>query len=170
VKTKERYLYIDNLRLLMIIFVVMVHLAVTYSGKGGWYYKEGANLDTISTVIFGYFLSFTQGYFMGFLFLIAGYLVPSAYDKKGFNRFLKDRLLRLGIPTLFYMLLIDPSINLFLNKISLSKIPSLYLHYIISFEFISGSGPLWFAFTLLIFSFLYALIRKLSKKNLVLLV
>ena len=33
-KGKERLLYIDNLRLLMIVFVVIMHLAVTYSGFG----------------------------------------------------------------------------------------------------------------------------------------
>jgi peptidoglycan/LPS O-acetylase OafA/YrhL len=36
---KGRLLYVDNLRLLIIVFVVMHHLAVTYSGFGSWYYK-----------------------------------------------------------------------------------------------------------------------------------
>ncbi len=39
--SEERLLYIDNLRVLMIVFVIVQHLAVTYSGFGSWYYKEG---------------------------------------------------------------------------------------------------------------------------------
>jgi len=72
-KIKDRFAYIDNLRLLMIVFVVMLHLAVTYSGFGSWYYKEGVSLNLFSTIVFGYLMSFTQGYFMGFLFLISGF-------------------------------------------------------------------------------------------------
>ena len=65
---KERLLYIDNLRLLVIVFVVMQHLFVTVSGIGMWYYFEGAQLDTLSTIWFEFYQSFTQGYFMGLLF------------------------------------------------------------------------------------------------------
>jgi hypothetical protein len=43
--TKERALYIDNLRLLVIVLVVSIHLAVTVSGFGSWYYVYGTHLD-----------------------------------------------------------------------------------------------------------------------------
>ena len=46
-KVSERLLYIDNLRLMVIAFVVMHHLAVTYSGFGSWYYVEGTHQDTL---------------------------------------------------------------------------------------------------------------------------
>lgn len=55
---KDRLLYIDNLRLMIIVFVVMLHLAVTYSGFGSWYYIEGTHLDTLSTVWFAFYQSF----------------------------------------------------------------------------------------------------------------
>jgi hypothetical protein len=35
---KERLLYLDNVRLMVIAFVVMHHLAVAISGFGRWYY------------------------------------------------------------------------------------------------------------------------------------
>jgi uncharacterized membrane protein YcfT len=34
----QRLFWIDKLRALMIILVVMVHTGVTYSGSGDWYY------------------------------------------------------------------------------------------------------------------------------------
>lgn len=162
---KPRYLYIDNLRLVMIILVVMIHLSVTYSGIGDWYLKDAKELDTISYIVFGLFQSFTQAYFMGFLFLISGYFVVRSYEKKGAGKFIIDRLVRLGIPTLIYMLVIHPFNNYVLLGYAWDRPPFVqyYLNYVISFEFLGESGPLWFAFALLIFNVIYALIRLLMK-------
>jgi surface polysaccharide O-acyltransferase-like enzyme len=105
---------------------------------------------------------------MGFLFLIAGYFVPGAYDKKGLGKFVRDRLIRLGIPTLVYMLLIDPIISLIrwsFSHVVPSNLPGQYWNYISFFGFIGSSGPLWFAFALLIFSMVYALARVMLPKN-----
>jgi glucans biosynthesis protein C len=165
-KRKERFLYIDNLRLLMIIFVVMVHAAVTYSGLGSWYYKEAVKLDPVQFSLFGMFQGLTQGYFMGLLFLIAGYFIPGAYDKKGFGRFIKDRLIRLGIPTLIYMFLVRPLITFVLLDFQVPNPKPAFLEsyvaYITTGNFLAGTGPLWFALALLIFSLIYALVRLVS--------
>ena len=37
---------------------------------------------------------------MGLLFLIAGYFVPDSFDRKGPAKFLRDRMVQLGISTL----------------------------------------------------------------------
>lgn len=158
-KTREkgRLFYIDNLRLLMIVFVVMHHLAVTYSGIGSFYYTENGHLGTLSSLWFYFYLSFQQGYFMGFLFLIAGYFIAGSYDRKGFGKFIGDRLKRLIIPSLIYMAVITPFIE-FLELghrwtgISLSG-------------FFSGSGVMWFAVALFIFSLIYGLTRLMIKKS-----
>ena len=160
---KNRMMYIDNIRLLVIIFVVVQHLAVTYSGFGDWYYMEPGQIGTIQTILFGIYQAFTQGYTMGLLFLIAGYFIPAAYDKKGFGKFVKDRLIRLGAPTIIYMLIIHP----FVAIVVLGMRPtgggmlSTYIEYIIRLQFIGGSGPLWFTFALLIFTVIYAITRKI---------
>lgn len=164
----KRLLFIDNLRWLMIIFVVIMHLNVTYSTIGSWYYVEKRSLDILSTFIFLIYGSFTQAYFMGFLFLIAGYFVPSSYDKKGALKFISDRFIRLGIPTLVFMLFLDPLTNII--KMSYdhavpANLLSRYLSYLSGFQFIGSSGPLWFAFALLIFSVIYALVRMALPKN-----
>lgn len=99
---RERLLYVDNPRLMIIAFVVVHHLAVTYSGFGSWYYIEGTPLDVLPTVRFAFYLSFQQGYFLGLLFLITGYFVAGSYDRKGFGRFVRDRFRRLIVPTLIY--------------------------------------------------------------------
>ncbi|MBN1236679.1 MAG: acyltransferase family protein [Methanotrichaceae archaeon] len=163
-KAKQgRLFFIDNIRWLMIVFVVMTHAAVTYSSIGMWYYIEPAKLDTFSLALFGIYQSFTQAYSMGLLFLIAGYFVPGSFDRKGFGRFLRGRAVRLGIPTLIYMLFINSAINYCILAFEWTKPrPSAgkyFMHYIQSWDFLSGSGPMWFALALLIFSATYAAFR-----------
>jgi glucans biosynthesis protein C len=82
-KKRERLLYIDNIRWVMIILVVLMHLNVTYSNGGLWYYKEPGNIGAISGLLFGIYGSLNQAYMMGLLFFIAGYFVPGSFDKKG---------------------------------------------------------------------------------------
>lgn len=162
-----RLFFIDNIRWLMIIFVVMTHAAVTYSNLGMWYYIEPAKLDIVSLAFFGIYQSYTQAYSMGLLFLIAGYFVPGSFDRKGFSKFLSDRALRLGIPTLIYMLFINSTINYFFLSFEWTATrPSVwqfFLDYIRTLNFLSGSGPMWFALALLIFSAAYAVFRLLRR-------
>lgn len=162
-----RLFFIDNIRWLMIIFVVMTHAAVTYSNLGMWYYIEPVKLDIVSLAFFGIYQSFTQAYSMGLLFLIAGYFVPGSFDRKGFSKFLSDRAVRLGIPTLIYMLFINTMINYYFLAFEWTKtrpaVWQYFLEYIQSLDFLRGSGPMWFALALLIFSAVYAVIRSLLR-------
>ena len=171
VNSGKRLLYIDNLRWLMIVLVVIMHLNVTYSTMGSWYYVENRFLDKISHLLFGIYGSFTQAYFMGFLFLIAGYFVPGSFDKKGAGKFIGDRLYRLGLPTLIFMLVIAPLISLIywhMEQTVPANPSGQYWNYLSHFGFIGASGPLWFALALLIFSVIYALIRVILPHNIVL--
>ena len=165
--TSSRLFFIDNIRWLMIIFVVMTHAAVTYSNLGMWYYIEPAKPDIVSLAFFGIYQSFTQAYSMGLLFLIAGYFVPGSFDRKGFSKFLSDRAMRLGIQTLIYMLFINTTINYYLLAFEWSTtrpaVWQFFLDYIQSLDFLSGSGPMWFALSLLIFSAAYAVFRLLLR-------
>ena len=37
---KARLFFIDNLRILLIALVAMMHLSITYGGVGSWYYRN----------------------------------------------------------------------------------------------------------------------------------
>jgi glucans biosynthesis protein C len=160
-----RLFFIDNLRWLVIVMVVVMHVCVTYSGLGSWYYKEPARLGIASGLIFTFYESTAQAFFMGLLFLVAGTFVPAAYDRKGLGKFLKDRLVRLGIPTLLFMLILDPLTSLIMallrgDAVSLAAVAAGYGGFLASFRFLSATGPLWFALALLVFSVIYALARR----------
>src|SRR6185503_7615037 len=104
----HRLLYIDNLRWIMIMLVLSMHAAVTYSHLGSWYFMEDTKVSLPETFTFATYQVFLQSFFMGFLFFIAGYFVPRAYDTKGTVKFLKDRAFRLGLPLLFFVFLLQP--------------------------------------------------------------
>jgi glucans biosynthesis protein C len=152
---KNRLTYIDNLKALVIILVVIVHVAATYSGIAPWFYIEieHKNLDIASFYAFWFILSFSQAFFMSLFFFIAAYFVPPSLDKKGTKKFIKDRLFRLGIPTAIFIFLIYPVVEKMARPhINLLDI---YQRGITSFRFLSWTGPMWFAAALLMFSIAY---------------
>ncbi|AET64090.1 Acyltransferase 3 [Methanothrix harundinacea 6Ac] len=162
---KGRLYFIDNIRSFVIVQVVILHAAVTYSGLGMWYYREAAALEPLTTLSFGIIQSFIQAYSLGLLFLVAGYFVPASFRRKGAGRFLRDRAVRLGVPALIYMLIINPAILYYVMSLSaVAPLPApggFYLGYLLGLQFLGGSGPMWFAIALLIFSAAYAAARLL---------
>ena len=160
-KATTRIHYIDNIRIFLTILVVLHHLMIIYSGSGGWIYHEGRQ-DVITSVLGNWFTSVNHSYFMGLFLLVSAYFVPGSYDRKGAVQFLKDRLVRLGIPLVVYCWILRP---LFIYAgYHQTEWPGVsftdwYVHqYFRDFGLIGG-GPLWFIEALLIFSLLYTLFR-----------
>ena len=163
--TAKREYYIDNLRTMVIMLVIMLHLAVTYSSLGIWYYNERVANGFFGQVFFATFQMFTQSFSMGLMFLLAGYFTPASYDKKGFGRFFIDRFRRLVIPALLYLLVITPFVcwikvpgRVFTG--GAATFSEFYGNYLRSGGMkLLGVGPMWFAVALFGFSFFYALAR-----------
>ena len=117
---KTRLIFLDNIKILFTILVIFTHVRVTYGGEGSWYYIATLNpadiipADVISITIL-YMIAGLGGLFlastMGLFFLMSAYFTPKSYDRKGVPSFWKERLLRLGIPILLYVLIFNPIIN-----------------------------------------------------------
>jgi glucan biosynthesis protein C len=157
--TGSRLLFVDNIRVWLTILVILHHLMITYAGTGGWLYKEGRQ-DLITDALGGWFCATNQAYFMGLFLLISAYFVPGSYDRKGMGRFLKDRLIRLGIPLALYSWIIHP---LVVYAVAYRELHMSFWTFFPRVYFSSGywigQGPLWFVEVLLIFSLMYALWR-----------
>jgi glucan biosynthesis protein C len=162
-RAATRLLFVDNLRIYLTILVILHHLIIIYSGAGGWIWHEGRQ-DEITSALGNWFTAVNHSYFMGLFLLIAAYFVPGSYDRKGAARFLKDRLIRLGIPLAVYSWIIRP---LFLyaglssyGDLNLSLVEWYSQQYFREYTWIGG-GPLWFVSALLLFSVVYAIVRLL---------
>ncbi len=155
-------------------------MRVTYGGSGGWYYIEGPPNDLASLIFFITLTSIGgifQASLMGLFFLMGGYFTPKSYDRKGVRSFWKERLLRLGIPLLLYILLINPILTyipyaLGINNYGTFPTPqgSFLDYYLSQFQsleafigFITRTGPMWFLYVLLIFTAVYTLWRQITK-------
>jgi fucose 4-O-acetylase-like acetyltransferase len=162
---KVRLYFIDNLRILLITLVAMLHLSITYGGGGSWYYRNVPE-GTMSLPLTWHNAS-VQAFSMGLFFLISGYFTPGSYDRKGPRRFLKDRLLRLGIPILCYDFIIGPLIIRPLIHFVAKGYSGSYSDFLVGYysSFHIGTGPLWFVEALLIFSGFYILWRWLKKAS-----
>jgi peptidoglycan/LPS O-acetylase OafA/YrhL len=156
----SRLLFIDNIRWSMIILVLSMHACDTYSPFGNWYYVDRRPSGLATEVVFGVYQSFLQAFFMAALFFIAGYFSASAFDRKGFANFVRDRALRLGLPTLLYMLAIGPLTQYFLSWTwGTGGFGHQWLKHLADGEWLSETGPMWFCAALLMFSLVYALAR-----------
>jgi surface polysaccharide O-acyltransferase-like enzyme len=101
-------------------------------------------------------------FLLGLFYMISGYFTPYPYDRKGPGPFILDRLKRLGIPLVFYALVINPLVTYWAAvhggyegsfwQYVPSHLPDLTE---------AAVGPLWFVEALLFFSIVYALVRML---------
>ena len=152
--SSSRLFYIDNLRIFLICLVVLLHFNITYGAPGDWYYNESqAGFPEI--IIQTMFNMTNQAFFMGMFFFISAYFTVASLKRKSTGRFLKDRLVRLGIPLVVFYFFLSPLTN--------------FIHYyFIKHEAVTfvgfltdsrswGFGPMWFVETLLIFTLIYLL-------------
>ncbi len=119
-RTNKRVLFFDQIKALMIALVIAVHVPMAFGDQGWWMGLriplEGTS-DPLFEVTRGFFGYFCNTFFMYMLFLISGYFVPRSVHKKGIACYLQDRILRIGIPFLVGMLLIN-NISLVLARLS----------------------------------------------------
>jgi fucose 4-O-acetylase-like acetyltransferase len=149
-----RLAYIDNLRALLAALVVAHHVGQAYGPTGG----DWPIFNPTRAAILGPFFAVNASFFMGLFFLIAGYFVPYAYDRKGAGSFLKDRLIRLGVPLLFVSLVLLPAVMYGLGGQGQAS-GQFLLNYLRQPEV----GHLWFAGHLIVYAFGYVAWRWLTR-------
>ena len=100
--------YLDNLKTALTALVIAHHAAITFGADGSWYYRDPSEPYSLPLTVF---VGVNQSFFMGLFFFAAGYFTPASFERKGFWRFLSDRALRLGLPTLFFGWVIAPALE-----------------------------------------------------------
>lgn len=150
--------YLDSLRGYLSLLVILHHVAITYGAEGGWYYKEHTSQPVVNLLLTT-FCAFNQFYFMGLFFLLAGLFTPASLNRKGAKIFLQERLTKLGIPLLFFGLIVSPPLEYFSEVYQDGYDKGFFTYLLDHLPFVNAfsPGPLWFVETLLGFSFLYLL-------------
>jgi fucose 4-O-acetylase-like acetyltransferase len=145
--------YIDRLRSAMTVLVIVCHSAMTYGGRGNWFYRELEPSGRPTSLLFTFMVGTTQAFAMGFFFLLSGYFTPRPLERKGYVQFLQDRFLRLGVPLLAFIFFLGPltaaMVDWAQGRGFWATIAWLWRHHR------AINGPLWFAEALLLLSLGY---------------
>ncbi len=153
-----RLVFVDVLRVAVIVLVVAFHAAQPYGPTGGdWPVTDPANSELLRP-----FFPWGAAFGMGLFFLLVGYFTPRSYDRKGARQFLRGRWRRIGVPMLLFMLVIHlpvvylvesprPSLGDLVRSLYESGWQNIYLH-------------LWFLGHVLLYSLAYAAWRLVAER------
>jgi glucan biosynthesis protein C len=104
----RRDLSIDYLRTTLVMVVVAIHCALPYTSAGRVHWREMILSDVTQWHSLGYASQFGSLLCMQLMFFISGLFVYPALQKHGTARFIRERLLRLGLPFAFSVAFLLP--------------------------------------------------------------
>ena len=154
----SRLPYLDNLKVVLITAIIAFHGVLGYASTVEvWTYTEmrEVSLHPATEAVLFVLVSPFGLFLIPLLFLVAGLLTHPSLARKGTGAFVRDRLLRLGVPFAIYVFLIQPTLNYALQR-PLGLAPGSYLDEYMRPEARVDTGPLWFVGVLLVFSLGYA--------------
>ena len=159
----ERKHYLDNIRWVTVLLVLVYHVIYFYNAKGvpggiGGFY-ETQPWDAVISVLYPWF--------MMLLFVVAGISARYALNSLSHKEFIKTRTRKLLVPAtigLFVFQWITGYFNTHmsgLDPLAEEPILSKYIYWAFT-----GIGPLWFVQNLWLFSLLLVLFRVIGKNKL----
>lgn len=155
---KSRTDYLDHIKIILTILVILHHACVSYGAPGGWYFRQPSHLEG-ALIAMTVFVATNQSFFMGFFFLLSAYFTEPSLLRKGPKVFIQDRLKRFGIPLVFYSLVLSPFMSFLVYR---------HDHAVTYFQYLQGYdnwiefGVLWFVAALLVFTFIFVALRNVK--------
>lgn len=168
IKTNNRMYYMDWLRIVVVILVIPHHVALTFSHIGKGYIYTNEPVNSIYYFIQSDFLNL---WFMRLLFFISGVSAYFALNKRSNVEYIKERINKLLLPSLFVLFFLGPLTAYIVLDRSSSFEGSFFEFYPIYFSNISeylGWAHMWFCIYLFTFSILtISLFSYLKRKPIV---
>jgi glucan biosynthesis protein C len=159
-KTTIRDYSIDRLRIFLTMLVIFHHSAIAFGASGGWYYTSPVTTSGTTQLLLSAQMAINQAYFMSLFFFISAVFMPASLDRKGFRKFMSDRLIRLGIPLLVYIFVIHPALCFLIDRHTGHTGLGWFAYWKIIMTKHAEPGPMWFVLTLLLFETAYACYRR----------
>jgi peptidoglycan/LPS O-acetylase OafA/YrhL len=154
-RATPRHVWADDLKVWLVVGVIAAHAVAAWTAQEGWVLEEPPvreplltflNLASLVGVLFG----------MATFFLVAGMFTPASLARKGCRRFAVDRLVRLGVPLLFFLVVMAPVVEFAADDVDWDRgFPAFVVH---TWQH-PAPGPTWFLEVLLLFSLGYAALR-----------
>ena len=159
---------IDYLRAFIIVLVLMHHSIIAYAPYATFnpvhFLWSAPIVDSRRWAGFDPLTLFNDIYFMSLMFFISGLFVWSGLVRKGARQFLRDRLLRLGVPFLLAVTVLMPIA--FYPSFRMTGADPGFLAYWWHCFTVSAwpAGPAWFIWTLLAFDTTMAAIHQFAPR------
>ena len=153
-KSKARNLSLDRVRTFLTLVVLLHHAVIPYTHFG--------HTDPTSWIGFDIVVLATDSFFMAMFFFLSGLFTWPGIARKAPSVFLRDRLLRLGLPFAIAALTVIP---LAYYAIALRQDPELTFAAFWWKTVTVGpwpSGPIWFVWVLLAFDLTASLLYRVS--------
>ena len=156
--------WLDNLRWVTVLLVLLYHVIYFYNNKGvfggiGGFGDGPQYQDVVMYILYPWF--------MPLLFLLAGISARYALEKYPAREWFKARTRKLLVPGTIGLLVFHWMVGYFNTAVAAKSgafdgIPGIGLYFMWA---VSGTGPLWFIQDLWLFSLILLLIRKLDPEN-----
>ena len=166
-------LALNNLRIVVIVIVVAVHAVMAYLGSSPassfkfddppYRWRSIPIVDPERWFGFDIFCGFQDIYLISLLFFLSGLFVWPSLARSGSRIFLRDRILRIGIPFALTVGLLMPLAHYPVYRVTAVD-PSLaaYWQHWLALPF-WPSGPPWFLWVLLVFDIVAAGLFKFGR-------
>lgn len=154
--------YLDNIRWFIILLVLIDHTVCIFSSCKSPMSYNTTGIEALDAI--GYMI---YPWFMPCLFVVAGMSAKYALEKKEKKVFLKERVWKLLIPFITYVLLIGPfasALSFKVNNLN-EAFAALPAGVIVAIRLVSGMGPSWFLLQLFLITLVWLLIMKLDSKD-----
>jgi hypothetical protein len=155
--------YLDNIRWATVILVVIYHVLYMYNAEG---IAGGlGKITNLEVQYYDLFLNIVYPWLMPVLFIVSGISSRLYLEKHSDREFISSRTTKLLVPStigLFVFQFIQGYISMSLNNAfeTIKEVPSVIKYLIMV---ISGSGVLWYAQMVWLFSVILVWIRKAEK-------
>ncbi len=159
-------LALNNLRISVIVVVVTVHAAIAYLGSSPassfnfddppYRWRSIPIVDPERWFGFDIFCALQDVYLISLLFFLSGLFAWPSLARSGSRKFLRDRLLRIGVPFALTVGLLMPLAHYPVYRVTAvdPSLASFWQHWL-ALPF-WPAGPPWFLWVLLVFDFVAA--------------
>ena len=156
VQAGQREQWVDTLRVVLISGVIVVHTATAYvTDFYGYYYDDERVTNSVLSIAFALPAMMGGAFGLGPLFVVAGWFSVRSLARRGPAGFVGSRLLRLGAPLLFFVLIVNPLADYLGNL--WEEDATTFLGNLAETEF----SIMWFVVELLVCSLGYAALRSI---------
>ncbi|MGA2514510.1 MAG: acyltransferase family protein [Candidatus Limnocylindrales bacterium] len=105
---RPRLFFLDNLRAVVIVLVIVLHASITYMAyPPTWWYV----LDPHQSVFFTWLVLLIDVPIMPALFFVAGYFALPSIERHGTGGFLREKLVRVAAPWVFGVIFLAPLVT-----------------------------------------------------------